>query len=262
MRGGVKGFYSAESMLFSVKIDILILALPNSEYRNIIELDSVKNLSIVKEKPLARSSEEAEYFLNLIKQKQIKFNIVQNRFFANHYVKAKEWLDKQKIGEVLFFEYRYVLNDKKESWYWDLNLGGGCWLNVGWHFAFLIEWFFGTPNNIEVRKLQSSKRAFEYNTDDIVFVDCSYKSFEGKAYMSVVDSFMEDSFKIVGSLGSIHITKDQAILLDNGGEGMEKEKAEMLLSYMKQYKGSFLKGIGQELFDINVRAMNIINNNV
>ncbi len=257
----LQGFYSCKDMLDNVKIDVLILALPNDKYKEVLELDKLKNILLIKEKPLATSYEEAQFFIDLLKNKEVKFNIVQNRFFANHYIAAKKWLGGEQIGEILFFEYRYVLNDQKESWYWDPKSGGGCWLNIGWHFAFILEWFFGSPKDIKVNKLQSSKRAFQYQTDDTVFVVCSYENFSGRAYMSVVDSLSEDSFKIVGSLGTILISKDNSILMDNYGNKKEKEKAENLLSYVYQSKNIFDKNISDKLLEINIKAMKIISNN-
>ncbi len=259
---GLKGFYSCKDMLDNIKIDVLILALPNDKYKEILKLEELKNISLIKEKPLATSYEEAQFFINLLNSKKVKFNISQNRFFANHYIIAKKWLDQKKIGKILFFEYRYVLNDQKESWYWNPKAGGGCWINIGWHFAFLLEWFFGTPKNINVNKLQSSKRAFQYQTDDTVFVTCSYTNFAGKAYMSVVDSLSEDSLKIVGSLGAILISKNNSLLMDNYGNEKEKEKAENLLSYVYQTKNIFSKNIHNNLLKINLKAMNIISNNI
>ena len=258
---GIQGFYSCKEMLKNVKIDVLILALPNDKYKEIIELSELKNVCLIKEKPLATSYEEAQFFIDLLNNKEIKFNVVQNRFFANHYNVAKKWMDNDLIGKILFFEYRYVLNDQKESWYWDPKSGGGCWLNIGWHFAFILEWFFGTPQNIYVNKIKSSKRAWEYQTDDTVFVTCSYENFTGRAYMSVVDSFTEDSFRIVGSNGSISISKDNAILTDNYGNKREKEKAENLLSYVYQAKDIFKKDVQDKLLDCNIKAMKIISDN-
>ncbi len=256
------GFYSCTEMLVSVKIDVLIVALPNDKYKEVLELNELKNTYVIKEKPLAVSFDEAQLFIDLLSSKKVLFTVVQNRFFANHYNVAKKWLESNLVGDILFFEYRYVLNDKKESWYWDPKSGGGCWINIGWHFAFIIEWFFGNPVEINVNKIKSSKRAWEYQTDDTVFVTCSYDGFVGRAYMSVVDSLTEDSFKIVGSLGTIIISKDDAVLIDNYGNKKDKEKAENLLSYMYQAKEVLNKDVRENLMDLNIKTMKIISDNI
>jgi len=255
------GFFSCKEMLKN-PIDVLIMALPNDRYKEIMELEELNNISIIKEKPFATSQQEAQFYTELMKGKSVKFNIAQNRFFANHYNTAKKWLDDGLIGNILFFEYRYILNDQKESWYWDPKAGGGCWINVGWHFAFMIEWFFGTPIDIKVNKIKCSKRAWKYETDDTVFATCSYNGFVGNACMSVVDSSTEDSFKIVGSNGTIIILKDKAILMDNYGDIKEKVKAENLLSYMRQAKDILNVDISKKLFEYNIKAMKIISNNI
>lgn len=259
---GLKGYNSCVNLLDNVKIDVLILALPNNKYKEILDIPTLNNISIIKEKPFATTLKEAKLFLQKTKDKSINFNIVQNRYFANHYILAKKWLEYGLIGKILFFEYRYTLNDKKESWYWNLESGGGCWLNIGWHFAFLLSWFFGLPKDIKVNKIKSSKRAWDYGTDDTVFVSCNYNNFTGNAYLSVVDSFSEDIFKIVGDIGTLCISKNDSILFDNNGNVVLKEKAENLLSYIHQIKDIFKDGISDDLLKHNLNAMKIINNNL
>ena len=259
---GLKSYSSCTNLLNNHKIDVLILALPNDKYNEILNLSQLKNINIIKEKPFATTLDEAKNFLKKSKENNFNLNIVQNRFFANHYIIAKKWLDSGLIGKLLFFEYRYTLNDKKESWYWNLQSGGGCWLNVGWHFAFLLSWFFGLPKDIKVNKIKSSKRAWNYNTDDTVFINCNYENFYGNAYLSVVDSLSEDTFKIVGDIGMICISKDNATLFDNDGNKITKENAENLLSYMYQIKNVLNIDVGKNLLLHNLNAMKIINDNL
>jgi hypothetical protein len=139
---------------------------------------------------------------------------------------------------------------------------GGCWLNVGWHFAFIIDWFFGAPKSIKINKLQSSKRAWDYGTDDTVFVDCEYNNFHGSGYLSVVDSSSEDVFKIVGGSGTINIYKNHSELIDNNGNILFKEKAENLLGYIYQIKNIPIKEVALKLSLHNFNAMQIINNSL
>ncbi len=248
-------------MLARETLDVIILALPNNQYENVLTLSELKGKYVLKEKPFAMSLDQAEQFTEIAQKNSVRFNIAQQRFFADQYRTAKKWLDDGLIGDILFFEYRHILNDQKESWYWEESAGGGCWLNVGWHFAFLMEWFFGTPDHLEVEKMSSSKRAFEYKTDDTVFITCNYKTFSGRAYLSVVDSFREDSFRITGSLGVINMSRDCAHLFDNYGNVKEKEKGNELLSYMYQSTGVVQRDLYDSLFTYNIRAMKIIINN-
>lgn len=126
----------------------------------------------------------------------------------------------------------------------------------------LLIGFFGFPKDVKVNKIKSSKRAWDYGTDDTVFVNCDYGNFTGNAYLSVVDSLSEDMFKIVGDLGTICISKDNSILIDNNGDVILKEKAENLLSYVYQIKDIFKNDVSEKLFFHNLNAMKIINNNL
>jgi predicted dehydrogenase len=240
------------------KTGTIIIAVPNDEYLKIFSSISQCRLSIIKEKPLARNWIEAQEILNVAAKKSWRFNVAQTRFFANHYLSAKKWLDSHFIGDILYFDYRYTLDDQRESWYWESNRGGGCWLNVGWHLVFLLEWFFGSPQKAIVNKIKSCKRAWAYDTDDTVFATFNYPNFIGTAYLSVLDSFSEDSFKIVGSNGTIYISKYFASIVDNFGEISFKEKAENAASYFNLVTNIFQKENHRQLLQLNINTMKFI----
>lgn len=64
-------FLSCKKMLKSVDIDVLILALPNDKYKNILKLEELKNIHLIKEKPFATSYNEAQLFIDTLDQKKL-----------------------------------------------------------------------------------------------------------------------------------------------------------------------------------------------
>lgn len=196
----IESFFNHKEMINKCgeKIDLLILALPNNIYSEFIFDSSDKKFSILKEKPFATSIDETTTYRYIQQEKNIKIHTAQQRFFTKSYIYAKKCINDGLLGNLLFFDYQYSLNDKKESWYWDQEAGGGCWLNVGWHMIFVIVWFFGKPDIISVNKIKTQKRSWEYETDDTVMFSCNYNNgLEGKGFVSVTDTAKEKKSRLL-----------------------------------------------------------------
>lgn len=205
--------------------DVLcVLCTPNNTHDEIIKrlVDINSEVVILKEKPINEGQ-----LVDLV-----GLHIAQQRFFNKSYVFAKKNIDL--IGKISYFDYQYTLNDNEESWYWDKKRGGGCFLNVGWHFIFIINWFFGEPITMTVEKIKTGRKSFEYDTDDTVFIDAKYNNFFGKAYLSVADSSKRDSFRIIGDKGTIEVNKKECNIYGQDGKIIKKDDGNEMLSYMEQ----------------------------
>lgn len=260
----VESFLNHKEMInkYGDKIDLLILALPNNIYSELIFDSNDKKFLILKEKPFATSVYETIAYRYIQQKRNIRIYTAQQRFFSKSYIYAKKCIDDELLGQPLFFDYQYSLNDKKESWYWDKESGGGCWLNVGWHMIFVIAWFFGKPDTINVDKIKTQRRSWEYETDDTVIFSCSYRNgFVGKGFVSVIDIAKEKRIKIVGDKGYLIITNNKAALYNNNDEIIDEIKDEKDVEIYKRQIMSFLsekEGIS-ELEKYNRMTMDIIN---
>lgn len=260
----IEGFYSYKEMIvkYGSDIDLLIAALPNNVYHEIIFNSIHQNFSILKEKPYATSIDEAIVYKYIHQKSNLKIYTAQQRFFTKGFIHTKKWIEKGILGKLLFFNYSYSLNDKTESWYWDCKAGGGCWLNVGWHMIFVIIWLFGKPDVINVDKIRTQKRSWEHKTDDTVMFSCSYDyGLVGKGFVSVTDTSKEKIIKIVGSNGYIVIKKNKAILYNNQDEIINETEDECDSEIYKRQIMSFVNNEDRnlKLENYNTQTMEIIN---
>jgi predicted dehydrogenase len=231
--------------------NLYVLCAPSIEHIDIInkirKFD--KNSHILKEKPI--KVEDGWSFDENI-------HVAQQRFFNPSYIFAKNYM--HLIGNIKYFDYQYTLNDTIESWYWDNTRGGGCMLNVGWHFAFVMLWFLGEPTKFDVHKIRTNRKSFKYDTDDTVFIDVEYQDFFGKAYLSVADSSKRDSFRVIGDKGTMEVNKTGCVIFDTDGNVSKKEDGNELLSYMSQLCNAFYETSDKldKLARINLKTMELI----
>ncbi|MFA5755118.1 MAG: Gfo/Idh/MocA family oxidoreductase [Candidatus Paceibacterota bacterium] len=260
----ISGFSNYKDLLskYEKDLDLLILCLPNNVYPEIILNCLNKKYIVLKEKPFASSLPESTTYEFLEEGRKIMIRTAQQRFFTKAYIFAKKCIDSGLIGKPLFFEYQYSLNDERESWYWDKKAGGGCWINVGWHMIFIIIWFFGNPDIINVSKIRADKRCWKYDTDDSVMFSCKYNSgLVGNGFISVADTFKEKKFKIVGDKGYLIIIKNKLTLYNNEDEIIKEIEGEEESEIYKKQILDILKN-GKKISELekyNIATMKIIN---
>jgi predicted dehydrogenase len=234
---------------------LFVICTPNNLHEKIILNIKHHNSTAIflKEKPITKG------FIGKINDKIV--NVAQQRFFNEAYIFAKRHLNL--IGELKYFDYQYTLNDNRESWYWDKNSGGGCYINIGWHFIFLAIWFFGNPEKINVTKLITDRKNFSYNTDDTTFVDMYYKNFFGKVYMSVAETNKKDLLRIVGTMGTIEVNKNRCVILSTNGEIIKEKEGDEMIAYMKQIWSicENNKLVLSQLRTLNLKTDKVINTN-
>jgi predicted dehydrogenase len=145
------------------------------------------------------------------------------------------------VGEILLFDYDFVLQDPGESkskWYWDGTAGGGCWYGLGWHACFLIAWYLGLPDQIRVQMIRSNRRNWPYQTDDTTVFECSYK--DGplvRGFTSVVGVEKREQLFIQGTKGTIQVDRAGAVLFDAKGTVVKKLDNTAMNPYVKQLEG-------------------------
>lgn len=195
-------------------------------------------------------------------KEKIKIHTAQQHFFTKSYIYAKKIIDEKIIGNILFFEYKYSLNDQEKSWYWNKEDGGGCWLNVGWHMIFVIIWFFGIPQTLNVCNIKTNKRQWKYNTNDSTAFSCSYKNkLIGNRFVSVVDKFKEKTIRVIGDKGQFILKKNDLFLYDNQDNLIKEINGEEEQEIYENQILNFIKGgkRTQELKKYNEITTNIIN---
>ncbi|MBQ0733517.1 Gfo/Idh/MocA family protein [Aquimarina celericrescens] len=203
-------------------IDIAVLSLPNDLYKEVLEICFRRGIHVLKEKPFGLNLNESISYIELSRKHNCLLRIAQQRKHHIFYKKASNWI--KSIGTIRFIDYKFTLNDTKNSWYWVKEKGGGSWYGLGWHACFVIHYFLGLPEMIQAKFLTSQKRNFDYSTDDTVFLECKYNTGTiVKALLSVVSTDKKEEIYMSGSLGNIRLNRKEVTLFSNTGEILDHD---------------------------------------
>lgn len=135
-------------------INVVIIATPDQQHREQIEACLEAGKHIMCEKPLALTREDIDAIVKAVEaHPECKFMVGQICRFTPAFVKAKQFIDEGRVGDIYFVEseyahdYAHMFRGGRKSWRADPIrngvVGGGC------HAVDLIRWLVGDdPNEI------------------------------------------------------------------------------------------------------------------
>ncbi len=115
-----RAFYSVREMLKSgIKLDACSVTSAGKEnggdhYKPTMELLAA-GIPVLGEKPISNEVAKARRMVALAKQKKIPYGINLNHRFTPSAVRAKEWLDKGRLGELNIINMTMWINNPNES---------------------------------------------------------------------------------------------------------------------------------------------------
>lgn len=204
------------------QIDIAIIAVPNTEYKDIISYLAKNKIHILKEKPFALNQEEVDLYTNLVDKYRIKIKVSQQREYDPKYLDVKELIKKHNIKS---FIYNFTLNDTKNSWYWSKDFGGGSWLGIGWHVCYTIQWLFEDNSfKVDVQHINHNAREWEYETDDTnIITFTSESNITGLGVTSVVSPNKLEHITLFGSDIIINLSRRNIEIFNNKNQLIEEK---------------------------------------
>ena len=194
------------------EINSIYIATPPNSHLFYIKKFCKKKLNIVCEKPLVRNLKE----LNEIKilKKKYKFNLLTcfYRRYLDRFLKIKKILDKNTIGDVIYFNVGYFhseknhptanISNKRVPWRFKKKIsGGGNVFDMGIHSIDLIEYLIS-----EISEIKTFNNNFKklYDVDDTTIVNFKLKNnILGQGSWCSVSNEKKDFFEIIGTKGSI-----------------------------------------------------------
>ncbi len=211
-----KPFYSDyEKAIRDLQPGAVIISTTNDTHLEISSFCIKNGIHVLKEKPMNLNIKDACKLLKLAKENKCVLKVAQQRFFKQNYIVAKNWL--ASVGEIDLIDYKFTLNNDTYSWYCNNKNGGGSWYGLGWHACFIINWFFGNPNDISV-VMKTINNIEDINVDN---VDLATMNFNNKSICRILTSSAynkkQESFFVHGELGSILVEDKDIFLYDNDG---------------------------------------------
>lgn len=117
---GCRGFYSVKDMLASgIHIDAVSMATAGKEnggdhYQPTIELLNA-GIPVLGEKPISNEIEKAREMVALAKEKNLRYGVNLNHRFTPAALRAKEWVDQGRLGEINIINMTMWINNPNES---------------------------------------------------------------------------------------------------------------------------------------------------
>ena len=204
---GAKASCDINDILGDPAIDIVIISTTNDKLASLsIAAVKVKKHVLV-EKPAGRNAGEIKKVINAAKANKVYVKVGFNLRYHAAIAKAKEIIDSNEIGPLMFVRGRYGhggrLGYEKE---WRANpaiSGGGELIDQGVHLIDLSRWFLG-----DFSKIEGSVHTYFWNmpVDDNAFL--SLHTAKGQAawlHISCTEWKNMFSFEIYGKYGKIQI---------------------------------------------------------
>lgn len=194
--------------------ELVIISTTNNLLANIAEQCIKNNKYVLVEKPAGRNFKELENLKNYEKNIKVGFNLRYHGAIR----KAKEIIDSNEIGELIFVRGRYGHGGRlgmEKEWRFNKEIsGGGEMLDQGCHMIDLSRYFLG-----DLKLLNSEIKTYFWNTE---LEDNGFLALESKtgqiSWLHVSCTEWKNTFclEIYGKQGKLQIDGL------NGSYGMEK----------------------------------------
>ena len=203
-------FDNADNLLANPDVNAVYIATPPSShlYYALKALEAGKDVYL--EKPMVLSEQEAVALEQAVSKSKQKLVVAHYRRFLPMYIRVKELLDAQAIGNVKFVDLRFLqpfdFNDKA-TWRLDKAVsGGGYFHDIAPHQIDLMYHFFGSY--IEAKGMAVNQSGI-HTVDDTVNGLINFKNgvqFRGMWSFAIPSYLEEDRCVIYGENGTIELS--------------------------------------------------------
>lgn len=238
-----------KKLIESKNIDFVSIVLPTWLHSKVIKYARKFNKPFICEAPFLSAKEVKELVISSRNLEIIDYELR----FTPHFIRMKEIIQNNEIGNITSFNFEYLTNFAKDTevkWNWsnDLDLGGGYLNLVGGHFIdianFLFE-DFSKLTNCEFKIFKTEKkdcngRLRKVSADDQVILELQYKGeVNGRISVSQMSEVEKMSFEVIGTKGTLTI-------VNNGLYMYKVERQKLGLNYNEQ----LFTGFDNNLFTI------------
>ena len=171
---GAKVYLSGEKLLENADINTVDICLPTYLHFEYAERALKKGFNLFVEKPLCRTSEQAEKLEKLAKEKNVIAMVGQCIRFWNEYVFLKDIFDSKKYGQLVNANFRRLSSRPTwgwENWLLDYDKSGGAALDLHIHDSDFLLYLFGQPEKIKTITTKIGEK------DSYILSICDYGNF-------------------------------------------------------------------------------------
>lgn len=249
-------FFNDYSEFLKQDFDTIYISSKNSDHHWMVIEAAKAGKNILCEKPLALNSKQAEEMIDACRINNVQLAVNYVYRFHPLVQKAKELIDKQMLGKIIYISANYNVNfAPNDNFRFLKSEGGGALQDIGTHMIDLLYYLGGDIKDIK----GFAGNVFytsEVNDTSIAVVKFSNGSF-GHFNVSFNAKKAPNRIDIVGHNGSIIIENlvsnrngTAKIIIDINGEARKafRKRANKLAFLLKSIQKSFLKN---ELPEVN-----------
>ncbi|MCR6484024.1 Gfo/Idh/MocA family oxidoreductase [Amycolatopsis sp. OK19-0408] len=219
----VSGYGDIQAMLSSEQLDFVVVCVPHSAGRKVIEMAAERGVHILKEKPFATSLTEAQALTALCERSEVELMVTLQRRFNPIYTSFTQLADQ--IGTPIVVDAAYTLHvdDPSDGWRGQNEVaGGGCIIDMGYHLVDLLLWYFGLPDRILADTSANARPDRSYDAEDTALIHFSYDSgLYGSLLLSRFIGPKSEKIQLVGSRGIVRLERGRIQRMTNDGKMVE-----------------------------------------
>jgi predicted dehydrogenase len=130
-------------------LELVLLGLPNYVHKEATLAAAAAGKNMVCTKPLARNAAEAKEMLEAVQKAGVIHGYAETEVFSPAVIKAREFIERGGIGQVLSVRSREAHFGPHSPWFWDPRLaGGGALVDMGCHCIEAARYFIGKDNKV------------------------------------------------------------------------------------------------------------------
>src|SRR2546428_2295221 len=144
-------FVRSVDELLTRKIDLVVVATPNTSHHPIAKQCLLAGRHMVVDKPFTPTLTEAEELVQVAKQQRRIVTVYQDRRYTGDFATVQQVVGEGALGRVVTFEShfdRFRPELKPNAWREQAHPGSGVWFDIGPHLFDQALLLFGVPEAI------------------------------------------------------------------------------------------------------------------
>lgn len=213
---------SAEALIHDPNIDAIYIATPPASHLQYALEVAVAGKPCCVEKPMALNNKQCETMVEAFNEAQLPLFVAYYRRTLPRFLKVKQWLDEQAIGDVRHISWNFRKppsdTDKAKQANWRTQpdqAGGGYFVDLASHGLDLFDFLLGPIH--KVNGFAANQQQL-YQAEDAVTAAWQFKNgVTGSGYWNFGARTRLDEVEIIGSAGEIRfaIFEDKPVTLMN-----------------------------------------------
>lgn len=179
------------------------------------------------EKPLAASSNDAKYLVNLSKKKNLSLVVNQNHIYSSAMRGMRELIEKE-FGELLYISIDWFISTYKPNHWTCMPETGGLFFELGVHPFYMARYLFGKADEVHCFGRLPSKNEM------VGYVNTTIKRGESLCNIQLLPYIYQPTIKAFGAKGSavVHVFPN---VLVNEKTKLEKELVSLCMVSMIKF---------------------------